>query len=120
MNSTYRCFSENFNEKELIKAASELQEAFKCCENIPVVEEGIFFENKFDTENKLQSLCRSTTYGIIVYDETGEAVCRYCDLSFDGSSVCDLAERLNREEVEIVHLGEIIEDFLAAGGKMTP
>jgi len=54
------------------------------------------------------------TYGILATDEMGKEV-YLPDISTYRRIVDELAERFSREQVSLVHIREIIEDFLGIG-----
>lgn len=100
MHTTYRSFSESFDEEEMLRAA-----------------ENFFAAPVPQTDYCRKNSCRvpvgqTKTYGIIVEGPDGTELCKFCDLTFDENKITDLASRLNNEGVELAHIEEIIDDFL--------
>ncbi len=54
------------------------------------------------------------TYGILATDEQGKEVC-IPDVSTYRRIVDEMAERFSREQVSLVHIRDIVEDFLGIG-----
>ena len=62
--------------------------------------------------------CSRTSYGIAAYanfskDGTATVVATVCDVTDDKQAIAELVALCNRLELSIVHLMDVVEDFLA-------
>lgn len=64
-----------------------------------------------------EEIGEAETYGIDVIGENGKIEESILDISFDKEKIMGLVSLCNEEEVEAIHLRDIIEDFFACAVK---
>ena len=53
------------------------------------------------------------SYGILAVDSADKEIFRISDISTDAASLSDLIEQCNRGGVSLLHIHDIVEDFLS-------